>query len=441
MAELQKFLHSTKYEELPEEAIAHARRNLLDLVGVMLAGSKTQLAALIKDHAVEHFAPGSASASLMLDGRQASPAGAALANGMMIDSVDAHDGYKPAKGHIGCHVLPTLLAFFEALNLSDGREFLTSIVIGYEIGARASVALHDSVPDYHTSGAWGAVTSAALGSRLLKLDETTTRHAIGIGEYHGPRSQMMRCIDHPTMLKDGSGWGAMAGTSAAYLAKTGFTGAPAITVEGRDVAHFWEDLGRTWTVGEQYFKPYPVCRWAQPATEASLTLARLHDFTHEEIERITVHSFHEATRLAERNPSTTEEAQYSLPFPVAAALVFGQLGPEEIDGASLTDPRVLRLADSMILSEHEPYNDSFPAERYAHVEITLKDGSTFVSERHSARGDPEDPLSAEEVDEKFYFLANPVVGEDRARQIHARVQGLGESNNLDDLLAVLRPPA
>ncbi|MGI9352094.1 MAG: MmgE/PrpD family protein [Rhizobiaceae bacterium] len=437
----QKFLHNTRYDDLPESVQDFSRRCILDLVGVMIAGSKTDLAHIIANHSAEQFAAGGSSASIMFDGRSISPAGAALANGMMIDSVDAHDGYKETKGHIGCHVLPALLAGFEATGNSDSAEFLTCLAIGYEIGARAGQALHASVPDYHTSGAWGSVTAAALISRVLALNEATTRHAIGIGEYHGPRSQMMRCIDHPTMLKDGSGWGAMAGVSAAYLARSGFTGAPAITIEGDDVAGFWSDLSTNWTISGQYFKPYPVCRWAQPATEASLTLKRQHGFEHEDIEQITVHTFHEATRLATWNPETTEEAQYSLPFPVAAALVFGQVGPDEISGEALNDQRVLRLAKTTCLIEMEIYNEQFPAHRYAHVEITLKNGESCVSERHPARGDPEDPLSDTEIRKKFHFLSDPVVGFDRANRIYNCIMQLGDNSNLDELLAVLRPPA
>ena len=84
---------------------------------------------------------------------------------------------------------------------------MTRLVIGYEIATRAGLALHASVSDYHTSGAWNALAAAAIGARALKLDADWTRHALGIAEYNGPRSQMMRCIDHPTMVKDGSGWG------------------------------------------------------------------------------------------------------------------------------------------------------------------------------------------------------------------------------------------
>ncbi len=437
----QQFLHDTNYSDLPPGVINFARRCLLDLVGVMAAGSKTDLSRLIIAHSKEHFAAGELKAAIMLDGSSVSPGGAGLANGMMIDSIDAHDGFKPAKGHVGCHVLPTLLAFCQAHMLMDGRAFLASLVTGYEIGGRAAIALHDSVPDYHTSGAWGAVTSAALGSRLLKLDEAKTRHAIGIGEYHGPRSQMMRCIDHPTMLKDGSGWGAMAGVSAAYLAQSGFTGAPALTVESEETAEFWSDLGERWTITEQYFKAYPVCHWAQPAAEAALSVSRDHGLEPEDIEQIEVFTFHEGCRLSMRNPADTEQAQYSLPFPVAAALVFGQLGPDEISGKALRNPRVLRLADSMVLTEHSAYNEVFPEQRFAHVAVTSRDGKTITSDRHTARGDTEDHLSDDEIVGKFHFLTNPVLGEARANRIRAVVDGLGQNCDLGDLLAEIVPPA
>ena len=168
-----------------------------------------------------------------------------------------------------------------------------------------------------------------LGARQLGLTQAQTREAVGIAEYHGPRSQMMRCIDAPTMVKDGSGWGAMAGVSAAYLAQDGFTGAPAITMEDPDLAGFWDDLGQNWYVEQQYIKLYPVCRWAQPAAEGAMALVRDHAVTPDQIAQIKVESFHEAKRL-NAIPTNTEQAQYSLPFSVAAALVHGTIGVREV---------------------------------------------------------------------------------------------------------------
>jgi len=429
---LLDMIHGLRLADLPEAVVAQAERCLLDLAGVAASGTRTDLSRIIRDHAVRHFGAGEGpGARILFDGRRASAPGAALAGGMTIDSMDAHDGHRLTKGHVGVAVLPALLAYADAGAAPDGREILTSLVLGYEIGTRAGIALHGTVADYHTSGAWNALACAALGARLLKLDRERTRHALGIAEYHGPRSQMMRCIDHPTMLKDGSGWGAMGGVSAAYLAADGFTGAPAISIEAPEAASYWSDLGRRWCIMEQYFKPYPVCRWAQPAVEAALSVVRRHRLDPAAIARIEVVTFHEAVRLAVRRPADTEQAQYALPYPVAAALARGRLGPEEVTGAALRDPAILRLADAVTLSEGDAYNARFPAERWAHVSVATADGRTFASEPTTARGDPDAPLAREEIAAKFHAIAAPVVGEGRARAIEQAVHALRDAGTAE----------
>ena len=158
---------------------------------------------------------------------RASASGAAFANAATIDGFDAHDGHPLTKGHAGCGCFAALLAFAgDGLALS-GSEALGHLLLGYEVAIRAGIALHATAAEYHTTGAWVSIATASIGARMLGLDKASLREAIGIAEYHGPRSQMMRCIDFPTMVKDGSGWGAMAGVMAAHLAREGFTGAPA----------------------------------------------------------------------------------------------------------------------------------------------------------------------------------------------------------------------
>ncbi|GAB4271795.1 MAG: MmgE/PrpD family protein [Deferrisomatales bacterium] len=443
MEPLLSFVHEVGYGDLPGPVIAQARRCLLDLAGVAAGGSLTRLSRIVRSHAAAHFASPGGGARILFDGRRASPVGAALAGGMTLDSLDAHDGHALTKGHVGVAVLPALAAYVDAGWAASGAELLTCLVVGYEVATRAGIALHATACDYHTSGAWNALGCAAVGARLMGLEAGATRQALGIAEYHGPRSQMMRCIDHPTMLKDGSGWGAMAGVSAAYLAAEGFTGAPALTVEAPEVAEVWADLGARWRILEQYFKPYPVCRWAQPAVEAALALRRTHRVTGREIERVEVRSFQEALRLAAREPRSTEEAQYSLPFPVAAALVRGRLGPREVEGAIFRDPEILRLSRSMTLVEDPEYSARFPAERWARVTFHLADGRTISSQPCPARGDPATPLADEEIGAKYRDLAEPVLGAERAARLGAAIASLGVSEGdgaalLDELL---EPPA
>jgi len=312
------FIHDVNWDDAPDDVQAAARLAMLDLLGVAASGTVTALSKTIRQHAFEHFAPrtvpGFEGCRIMFDGRRCSAPGAALAGGMQIDSVDAHDGHKLTKGHVGCGVLPTALAFSEMELEITESDLMGHLLMAYEIGARAGIALHQMAADYHTSGAWIALAAASIGARSMNLTATQTREALGIAEYHGPRSQMMRCIDYPTMLKDGSGWGAMAGTSASLLAREGFTGAPALTLESDEVQSIWSDLGTRWTMLEHYIKAYPVCRWAQPAIAAVLELRAQHEFSHADITGLEIGTFHESKRLAVSEPSNTEQAQYSLPF-------------------------------------------------------------------------------------------------------------------------------
>jgi 2-methylcitrate dehydratase PrpD len=339
---------------------------------------------------------------------------------MTIDSLDIHDGYNLVKGHIGAAIIPVVLGTLGKETVS-GQELLTSLVIGYEIAGRAGRALHGTACDYHTSGAWNALGAAAVVARRLKLSREQTRHALGIAEYHGPRSQMMRCIDHPTMVKDGSGWGAMAGVSAVMMAQGGFTGAPAITIEGGDVAEIWADLGQHWLILDQYIKPYAVCRWAQPAIVGALAVRERHNLAPEAIQSIRVHTFHEAVRLACRRPQNTEEAQYSLPYPVAAALVHGRLGASELSGSALTDPLVLRLADSIELIENDAYNARFPAERFARVEVEMADGVVYKSEPSEPTWGPEAPPTDDELRAKFRWLAGEMLPKTRVNELEETI--------------------
>ena len=431
------FIHEANWSDLPENVRRQARRCFLDTLGAGIAGSRTRLSQIVHDFAASVF--GGHGAHLWLDGREVSPPGAALANGMTIDSFDIHDGHPLAKGHAGAAIVPAVLASIpmkNSVNVS-GAEMLTAMVVGYEIALRAGIALHATACDYHTSGAWNALGSAAAVARRLELTSSKTRHALGIAEYHGPRSQMMRCIDHPTMLKDGSGWGAMAGVSAAYLARESFTGAPALTVEAEEVKDYWNDLGEKWLITSQYFKPHAVCRWAQPAIEAALVLQQTHRLIPDNIKRIEVHTFHEAVRLNCRHPQSTEEAQYSLPFPLAAALVHGHLGAHELSESAFMDPIVFRLSECIELIEDNRFRSRFPAQRFARVIVETQDDKRYDSGEVEARWDSVDPPSDRELREKFRRLVQEVLPAGRAEELEKLIWQCSDLPDAASLLDVL----
>ncbi len=435
-----QFIHETTWNDLPSDVRSQARRCLLDTLGAGISGRATDLSRIVYEFAAAAF--GGQGAQLWLDGREVSPPGAALANGMTIDALDIHDGHSLTKGHAGAAVVPGLFASISPASAAglSGEAFLTALVIGYEIALRAGMALHDTACDYHTSGAWNALGVAALAARRLGLNSDQTRHALGIAEYHGPRSQMMRCIDHPTMLKDGSGWGAMAGISAARLAQANFTGAPALTIESDEVNGIWLDLGRSWHITRQYFKPHAVCRWAQPAIEAALKLQQKHPITPGNVKHIRVSTFHEAVRLNCRSPHSTEEAQYSLPFPLAAALVHGRLGVAELSGPALKDPVVLQLCERVAMTEDAEFNQRFPARRLARVEIETEDGTVFDSGEFEPDWEASSPPTDLQLREKFRRLAGEQLAEERAAELEDIVWRCEALHDIKRLISLITLP-
>jgi 2-methylcitrate dehydratase PrpD len=411
---------------MPNDIRHFASLLLLDTLGVAAAATVMEPARIARQTATVLFGAGASApvARMLFDGRGVSVAGAAFAGAAQLDNLDAHDGCNPTKGHIGVVVVPALFAFAQSRSPIGASEAIAALVVGYEMGARAAVALHATAADYHSSGAWNSIAVAAVGSHLRRTSPEQFRHALGIAEYHGPRSQMMRVIDHPTMLHDGSCWGALAGAAAVFLAELGFTGAPAVTLEADAVEPIWRDLGETWFVSRHYIKPYPVCRWVHPLVDAALRLRGLHGLTAEDIVGVELTTFHEATRLFQGMPKTSPVAQYAIAFPVAAALVSGKLGVSEVDGAALNDATIRRLVAATKVRESETYNKSFPQDRRGDVILILKNGQRIASGATSARGGPDHPLSEPEILAKFRAYAAPAIGAARAAQLERAVRRL-----------------
>jgi len=441
-----EFVQNLDYQDIPDEVLAVMRRSLLDTIGVAAIGSRTDISAIVKKFTAMHMPCGenTPAARTLFGGQTTSPMGAAMAGAFTIDSIDAHDGYSAVKGHAGSAVLPSVLCIIDNLlkdgKLVSGRDLIVALSIAYEVSYRSGLTLHATTPDYHTSGAWTAVGVAAAGARLLNLDDDQLRHAVGIAEYHGPRSQMMRCIDHPTMLRDGVGWGAPTGVSAAFMAADGFTGAPAITVESQEADPFWNDLGERWEINNTHYKAYPVCRWAHPAIDAVSDLMKKHDLKSAQIERARILTFHYATRLAGHEPQSLDELAYALAYPFAIMAVRGKIGVEELRPEVLKDPEILRISRATEIAESDHYTEISTGKRWADVTLYLRDGREIQSDPYTPRGDPEDPLTDQEISTKFHLLADGVIGKGRADQIESIVPKAGlAAFDLEALLDLIYP--
>lgn len=437
------FTFGLRPEDLPETTRKAAARMFLDTLGITIGAGPMEAGRIARDTATVLYGAGDTlSARMMFDGRRVSAAGAAFAAATATDNLDGHDGYYPTKGHIGVVVIPAIAALAETVDDFSGLEALAITTIGYEVAGRAAISLHNTVSDYHTSGAWNALGVAAMAARMRGHTPAQLRQALGIAEYHGPRSQMMREIANPSMLHDGSGWGAMVGMSSAILAEKGFTGAPAITVEEDRVAQHWQDLGSFWQMEQQYVKPYPICRWAHAPIDAIRQVMREHGLTHDQLAQIHINTFHESACLYPGLPATTSQAQYSLAYAVATQAAYGHIGLEHISGAGLTDPLVASIHDRITVGEDKRHSDRFPACRVADVTVTLSVGRVIKSGDVHARGAPEDPMSDAEVAAKFMAFATPSLGEARAADIRDTVLNFTEADSkFSDLGRLIYDPA
>ena len=207
-----------------------------------------------------------------------------------------------------------------------------------------------------------------------------------------------------------------------------------VTVE--DAPEVFADLGRHWVILDQYFKPYPVCRWAQAPIEGVLALRRDHGIRADQVDHIRVETFHESCRLATARPANTEQAQYSTSFPVAVAMAKGALRPADIGDAALSDPETLRLSCGLLMVEHDVANAQFPARRLARVALVLRSGETVQGDWVEPLWNPDAPPGDDALVAKFEDLATSVLGPARTAAIRDTVWTL-EGRDIADLTTLL----
>lgn len=388
-ATLVEFVAGLELADLPAATETRLRLLLADMASVCAAGRPAPASRIAAEYAAAVH--NGDEATSLYDGRRLGAVGAAFANGVLANVLDLDDGHRLTKGHPGAVVIPAALA---AGQLADATadEVLVAIAVGYEIAIRAGIALHRRDPSYHASGAWGALGAAAATARLLGLDSSATVAALGLAEYHGPIAPIMRSCAEPAMTKDACAWGASVGVSSALLAARGFTSVPPQFLDEPELT----DLGQRWRLEELYVKPYPCCRWSQGAIWRALSACGGMPIREIEIERVRVHVFAAADGLMKGIPSTTEEAQYNVVWPVGCAIVRGDFSVADVLGP-FDDADIAAVAGRVEIVIDAQLDAEFPARRLTGVEIDLRDGRRLVAEPGEAPGEPEDPRFADIV--------------------------------------------
>jgi 2-methylcitrate dehydratase PrpD len=396
---LVEFISELTLADVPDRVRDRLRLLLADLGAVCVAGRAAPAARVGAEHARALHPADEATA--LVDGGRLGVTGAAFANAVLANVLDLDDGHRLTKGHPGAIVIPAALAVAQFVDASPER-FEEAVVVGYEVAIRAGIALHARDPSYHASGAWGALGAAAAAARLLALDRTATRTALGLAEYHAPMAPIMRSCAEPAMTKDACAWGASLGVESALLAARGFT-----TVRAEFLDGAFDDLGRRWRLEELYIKAYPCCRWSQAAIAATLQARReAGPLEPAAVERVTVRTFEAAAALAEVVPQDTEQAQYNLVWPVACALARGGFGVGEVLGP-FDDPAVRAIFERVEIEVDPELTAAFPARRLTAVELAVHDRAPVRVGPREAPGEPDDPRLRELVIAKVAALVDP----------------------------------
>jgi len=410
---VEDYILNTRWEDFPEDVKKRAVNCWIDLVTAFTLGSRGKQFEVGLRLAEAVYAGGEI--PVIGSGKQFSFLGAVVAMSHAVNSFDIDDGHNLIKGHPGAAFSSGLLA----AALSEGatyKEFLTALVVCYEVTIRIGLAIQKHYDYYHNSGAYGAYGTAAAAGRIFGLDRQTLNTALSIAEYHAPMSATMRSVQYPSMNKDGIPFGSMVGATAVLEALYGSTGRGNL-LETPEFKYLADSLGQKYEILNLYFKPYTSCRWAHQPIRACIDLLNDNNVNYKEIEAVKVYTFVYAAALSKIIPETTDEAQYNIAYPMASAIVHRDFGYSQVSDDSLGDADVLEMMKRIEFNVDNELEAVFPAKRLAWVEIRLKDGTALKSKAVAAPGEAEENVGIEWITEKFTRLTAPMFSREKQKRI------------------------
>jgi 2-methylcitrate dehydratase PrpD len=415
-AQFGAWVSALKFEAIPREVIEHARLCLIDGLGCGLFGATQQWGAIVAELAVE--LSGGGPATLWGRAQSASTADAALANGTAIHGFEIDDIHTRSLMHPGAVSIPAAFALAEARQRS-GRDFLTAMVAGYEIGLRVGVCggIPHQMKGYHPTGTAGCLGAAAAAANILGLSALQTTHALAIaatqasGLYCAVRTGAMTKRLH-------AGRAAQAGVAAALLAERGFTGSPdaleapyagymSTLAESADLTPFVATLGQEWETPQVGFKAYAACASAHTIIDA-LDAMMKRGLTAANLDRLTI----KMSRIGVNNvgweyrPSTIVAAQMNGYFTAGMKLNDGQSFIDQYRDERIADPAIMNIIRKVEIV-HDPELDigGAPKRHAVKAHARATDGRTWDEYVEQRRGSPQHPLARAEIEQKFQRTA------------------------------------
>ena len=435
--------------QLPAGVLHHAKRAVIDWFAAFLPGSLVEPASLLERAIAEDLDHGKAR---LASGRRATLRAAALINGAASHSVEFDDIYRDAGYHPGSPIISAALAAAQTHGAS-GEQFLRGVIVGYEISTRIGEALMPSHYKYwHITGTMGSFGAAAAVGSIIGCNRAQFAHALStVGSFAAGLQQAYRSQAMTKPLH--CGHAAEVGALAAMAAAQGVTGVAdllegevgfgAAMSDGADWTKATRDLGSDYHITHMTFKNHGCCGHTFAPIDGALHLQKTHGIDWRDVKRMRIATYKAGTDIV-NNPAPEGEyqAKFSAQYVTAHALVHGSVRLNAFAPERLKDPDVRTLLAKIEVAADPELSKNYPNQRAAHVEIETADGRKFTHFQPTRKGDPEMPLSDDELNDKYLELATPVIGAAAARKLLDTLWSLEQRKNVDfDLAAPSRARA
>src|ERR1700741_5237976 len=449
-AKMARWAASLDYKHLSEDAVYQAKRFLLDSVGCALGGYQQHDVVIALD--VLREIAGLGFATVIGSGERMDPVSAALANALMIRCMDYNDIYWKQDPSHPSDIFPAAMASCERAK-SEGRELIVGLVLGHEFEMRFCEAAFPGIRErgwHHAT--LTAFVSPFVAGRSLRLPWEQIQHAVAIsasrhctlGAVTAGKLTMMKNTVDPMATQSGM--------FAALLAEKGYTG-PEHVIDGKEgLAHCFgpewklniltDGLGDSWRITQCGMKFFPTEALTHAPISAVLDLVKKNDLHPDQIAKVQIRSLARAADIlsdpSKYDPRTKETADHSLPYVIAAALVDRQVTPAQFEMAKIMDSKIREQLKKVEVVADPEIEKVFPALQRVVVTITTNDGQSFTEQLDYPKGDPRNPLTDQEIEEKFSALADGVLSLEEQKKLKDAIWNMEKLGSVSKLMALMK---
>jgi len=454
--DLADFFGKISFEMIPPDVIKQAKICLLDFMGITIGAGITpeanDMGKMIRSWGDRE------EASVLGLEFKTSCRNAAFCNGVLSALLEVQDGLKFRGIHIAESVPPAVLALGE-WNKVSGKNFLTSLVTGYEVAGRIAEAMFPSHFNrgYMPTGTVGAFGSAASAAKLLDLGVGGIKTAMGIVVRILPMSieyEDNKLGGYTAKFLHGA-QAAKVGVESALMAQAGVTSYPEplagsqrleqgfcfIACDEPKMQQLNTELGTLYLMRELYFKPYPACRNTHGAIEMAIKIVKENDISPQDVEAVMVKTYTRAASSTGQNytnpQSTFISCQFSIPYVMAVSIIDRMFGLQQLSKKTISNPAVHELAAKVKVLEDPELEKHFPEKTPTIVEIHTKYGKVFSYRTDVFKGDPKNPMSEKEFIEKFMSLTSIRLKEESQQEMISMIMKLDEMDDISELIQMI----